>query len=53
MKVLIAYLIEANTMDDALKVIKEIDQETGLMPVVIRQYFPKTDTLIPPPPSDN
>lgn len=49
MKFTLYYDVECPTMDDLIKIVKEIDEEMGMMPVNIRRYLPKTDTLIPLP----
>ncbi len=47
MKYTISYDVECDTLDDVIRIIKEIDEETGLIPVNVRQHIPPTDILLP------
>jgi len=49
MKFTLYYDVECPTLDDLIKIVKEIDEEMGMLPVNIRRYLPPTDTLLPPP----
>ena len=46
MKFTISYDVECDTLDDVLKIIREIDNEMGIIPVKVRQELPPTDILI-------
>ena len=47
MKYTISYEVECNTLQDVIDIVRDIDEEMGMIPSNIRQYLPPTDILLP------